>query len=77
MYIVIELQTSEQGTVGNFVWSFSDQNQAFSKYHSVLASAAVSSVAIHSCVILRNDGLQIAAQSYKHIEEPAPEPNAD
>ena len=73
MFIVIELQTNANGTVGNFVWSYADENQAFSKYHSVLAAAAVSELPCHSCVILRNDGTQIAGQAYKHIEEPTPE----
>ena len=68
MYIVIELQTNANGTVGNFVWSYSDVNQAFAKYHSVLAAAAVSNLPVHSCVILRNDGQQIAAQAYRHGE---------
>lgn len=66
MYIVIELQTNAEGPVGNFVWSYADKNEAFSKYHTVLAAAAVSALPVHSCVILRNDGLQIAAQSYEH-----------
>ena len=68
-FIVIELQTNANGTVGNFVWAYSDENQAFAKYHSVLAAAAVSSLPVHSCVILRNDGLQIAAQAYRHEAE--------
>jgi len=70
MYIVIELQTAADGSVGNFVWAFAELNDAEAKYHSVLASAAVSALPVHSCVILRNDGLQIAAQAYKHEVEP-------
>ena len=70
MFLVIEIQTNSDGTIGNFVWSYSSQNEAFAKYHSVLASAAVSVLPVHSCVILRNDGQQIAAQSYRHgVEE--------
>lgn len=69
MYIVIELQTSDGGSVGNFVWAFTTLEQAESKYHAVLAAAAVSALPVHSCVILRNDGQQMAAQSYKHGEE--------
>ena len=69
MYIVIELQTSAQGTVGNFVWAYENENDAFSKYHDVLSSAAVSSVPVHACVILRNDGQQIAAQAFRHGDE--------
>lgn len=66
MYIVIEIQTNANGTVGNFVWAFDTQDAAFAKYHSVLSVAAVSSLPIHSCVILKNNGLQIAAQYFEH-----------
>lgn len=69
MYIVIELQTSDGGSVGNFVWAYASREQAEAKYHAVLAAAATSSLPVHSCVILRNDGQQLAAQSYKHGEE--------
>lgn len=66
MYIVIELQTNADGAVGNLVWAYNSQDEAFSKYHAVLSSAAISALPVHSAVILRNDGLQIAAQSFKH-----------
>lgn len=72
-YIVIELQTNAQGSVGNFVWSYDNENAAFSKYHSVLSAAAISELPCHACVILRNDGAQIAGQAYKHCEEPITE----
>lgn len=68
MYIVIEIQTNASGTVGNFVWAFATENEAQAKYHTVLAAAAVSALPVHSCVILRNDGLQIAGQAYRHGE---------
>ena len=68
MYIVVEIQTNADNTVGNFVWSFATENEAQAKYHTVLASAAVSALPVHSCVILRNDGLQMAGQAYKHGE---------
>lgn len=68
MYLVIEIQTNADNTVGNFVWSFATQQEAEAKFHAVLAYAAVSALPVHSCVILRNDGLQIAGQAYKHGE---------
>lgn len=68
MFIVIELQTNLDGSVGNFVWAFANQDDAEAKYHSVLAVAATSALPVHSAVILRNDGLQLAAQAYRHEE---------
>ena len=66
MYIVIEIQTNEDGSVGNFVWKFDAQADAEAKWHSVLATAAKSSLPVHSCTILRNDGLQLASMYYEH-----------
>lgn len=74
MYIVIEIQTNLNGTVGNFVWSYENRSNAEEKYHTVLAAAAKSGLPCHAAVMLRNDGLQLAAQAYKVEEEPAPEP---
>lgn len=69
MYIVIEIQTNHDGTVGNLVWSFDNEAQARQKYHLVLASAAVSNLPCHTCMILMNDGSQIALTCYKEEEE--------
>ena len=66
MYIVIEIQTNADQTVGNFVWAYADLNAAQAKYHAVLSVAAVSALPCHACVILRNDGTQIAAQYFTH-----------
>ena len=74
VFIVIEIQTNADGTVGNFVWAFGDpektdeenRNDAFSKWHSVLSVAAKSSIPAHACTIIRNDGQQIASTVYKH-----------
>ncbi len=69
MYIVIEIQTNQDGTVGNFAWSFDNEAQAQQKYHTVLAYAAVSGLPCHTCMILCNDGQQVAWTCYKHPEE--------
>lgn len=66
MYIVIELQTNADGSVGNLVWAYTTKEQAFSKYHAVLSAAAVSVLPVHAAVILDNHGLQIAAQYFEH-----------
>ena len=72
MYTVIEIQTSSNGSVGiPAPASYEDINAAFSAYHSILATAAISSLPCHSCTIMRNDGLQIASQ---HFEHGTPEP---
>ena len=42
MYIVLEIQTST--SVATIVDSYSDRNQAESKYHQILSAAALSSM---------------------------------
>ena len=44
MYIVIELQTNEEGQTANIVQAYSDRNEAASRYHQILAAAAISEV---------------------------------
>ena len=66
MYIVIEIQTKADQTVGNFGWAFSSRAEAFAKYHAVLSAAAVSALPVHAAVILDNRGRQIAAQHFEH-----------
>lgn len=73
-YLVIEIQKNADGTVGNFVWAYTSINEAESKFHSVLAYAAVSTVQVHSCALLNESGYCIKSQSYTHLPEPTPEP---
>lgn len=68
-YIVIELQTNTDGTVGNLVYAYDDRLQAEQKYHLILASAAVSALPSHAAVILTSDGRMVASQCYRHGEE--------
>lgn len=69
MYIVIEIQTNPNGAVGNIVNAYASRDQAFQKFHTILAAAAVSSLPVHAAVILDNKGLQIAAQYFEHFEQ--------
>ena len=78
-YIVIEIQTNTDGTVGNIVSSYDTRNEAESHYHSVLASAAVSALPEHSAVMITSEGKMCCSQCYKHDvpPEPTPEPNTE
>ena len=64
-YIVLELQTNTDGSVGTLINSYDEQPQAESKYHSVLAAAAVSTIPCHACVLLASDGRQLESKAYK------------
>lgn len=69
MYIVIEIQTNPNGTVGNIVSAYGNRDLAFQKFHAVLSAAAVSTLPVHAAVILDNHGLQIAAECFEHVEQ--------
>ena len=63
-YIVIEMQTTAQGVVTTLVTAYDNYNVAQQKYHTVLAAAAVSELAIHSAAILSPQGELIERQAY-------------
>ena len=65
-YIVIELQTNKDGSVGNIVSVYDTQEQAESKYHAILASAAVSQVPVHAASLLTSEGYTLDSKCYTH-----------
>lgn len=70
-YLVIELQTNTDGTMGSQVTSFTDRNVAENKLHTVLAAAAISQKPVHSAVLMTNEGFVIETKCYKHEVETA------
>ena len=66
MYIVIELQKDAKGVVSNIVTSYENLAEAESKYYSILASAAISKVPVHSAIIVSEEGFPVRNQCYKH-----------
>ena len=66
MFIVIEIQTYNDGNVGTIVNSYASQNQADSKFFSILAAAALSDVPIHAAAILTAEGRMVRFESYNH-----------
>ena len=66
MFIVIELQKSAEGVVSNIVTEHATLAEAESKYHSILASAAVSEISVHSAVLVSEEGFPVKNQCYKH-----------
>ncbi len=66
MYIVIELQKNPEGVVSNIVTSHNTLAEAESKFYSILAAAAVTTVPVHSAVIVSEEGFPVANKCYKH-----------
>lgn len=69
MYIIIETQKSNEGTMAIVPpASFPDSQrpQAEAAYHTALAAAATSSVAVHTVTMLDEYGVVIDTKSYTH-----------
>lgn len=73
-YIVIEIQTNSDNTIGTQVTSFVDLPHAENKYHYVLSAASVSKKPIHACVLMDAEGSVQKSEFYRHEEE-EPEQN--
>ena len=66
MYIVIETQTNGNTTSVVTPATYTDLNEAESKFHTVLASAAVSNVEKHACIVFTEEGFPLLHKCYKH-----------
>ena len=76
-FYVIEIQKYLSGEFGHIVHYAYDEDankarlKAESKYHEVLAAAAVSELPQHSATLMTSDGRLISSQSYSHpVETP-------
>lgn len=69
MYIIFEIQKNADGTIGTLVSTYADKNQAESAFHSTLASAAVSSLPVHSVLMIEEDGFVCKSDCYRHEVE--------
>lgn len=69
-YLVVELQKLADGSLAQICTPFTDRNTAEQKYHEILSFAAVSTIPIHTAVILSEEGNLIKKESYRHeVEE--------
>jgi len=70
MYIILELQTNDgAATVVTPIQTAQTLNEAMSRYHGILAAAAISSVECHSAIMLNERGDYVAKESYEHPKE--------
>lgn len=66
--IILEIQHNSDGSTPCLINTYSDRSLAEQKYHQVLAFAAVSSVSVHSVVMLDDTGMRIKGETYYHGE---------
>lgn len=64
--IILEIQHGNNGSTSCLVDAFADDARAEQKYHTVLAAAAVSTVNVHSAVMLDDTGNRIKGETYYH-----------
>ena len=68
MFAVIEIQKNGQ-TATPITTLFEDKNEAYSKYHQVLAAAAVSQVEEHSAILVSEEGNYMLHDKFIHESE--------
>lgn len=79
-YYIVEIQTHPNGEFGHIVhWAYDEnpekaRNKAESKYHEVLAAAAISDLPVHSAILFSTFGVPLMNQCYVHEPEPDPDP---
>lgn len=66
MYIIHEMQTTGNQTALVPALTYTDRNQADSAYHTALAAAAISSVPIHTVLMVDEHGNTIKCDYYEH-----------
>lgn len=49
--------------------SYTNRNEAESKFHQILGTAAISNVPIHSAVLITDTGKMLKNESYEHEAE--------
>lgn len=65
-HIIIEIQTNKDGAVGNIVTAYDNEPQAVSKFHSVMAAAALSDLPCHAVVHMLSDGGFVNSGVFHH-----------
>ena len=65
--IVIEIQKNGESVVVLPTFYTPDINVANQKYHQILSAAAVSTVEVHSAVMLNDDGGFVKCEKFTHI----------
>ena len=68
MYIVIEMQTND-GVTSTITNAYDDESLAFQKYHQILSFAAVSTIDVHTAVMMNEYGIMIRNEDFTHNSE--------
>lgn len=70
-YLILEIQTNADGTVGTIITQKDTLNEAQSTYYSILAAAALSALPVHAAVLMTNEGITLEFKAFVRNEEEA------
>lgn len=70
-YVVIEMQNGE---TGNNHWAYDERADAEVKMYQVLAEVVKSPIAVHTVMLVTDEGFVLDCKCYKHEQQPEPEP---
>ena len=65
-HVIIELQTDAEGAVATVTSTYDSEAQAVSKFHTVMAAAALSDVPCHAVVHMLADGGFVGSGCFHH-----------
>ncbi len=68
-YIIIEIQNFEGGNTSTPAYAYDNLPAAEAKYHSILASAAVSALPKHAAIMISEEGFPLKHECYTHEAE--------
>ena len=66
-YIVLEIQSGE--TTSTIVNQYDSREAAEGSFHQILAFAAVSSVPVHSAILMTDECFPLRNECYKHLPD--------
>ena len=68
VFVVMEIQSNNE-TAATLINSYTDRNEAESKFHTILGAAAISNVLTHTAVLLTDTGKALKSETYRHESE--------
>lgn len=76
-YTTIENQVRTDGGKGLLYDHFDSLNDAYAKFYTILAAAAVSGIPYHAGFLIRDDGIVMEGKVFDRRTQPEPEPEAE
>ena len=77
-WLIIEEQIDANGNHGCITYQETNQNQAISRVHTMIASAAVSAIPYHAAYMISSNGFIVEGRVFdRRVPTPEPEPEPE